>query len=718
MRKPGYRPEPCRSFGSGSCNAPAGMQAPQLEFIMRQTSLSLALCAAFATPAIAETLPDFVGETIVVTPTRFRDSSTDRAVNVTVIYREDIDRNPSVTLPDILRDYVGIGIRDLFGNNASNSTVDLRGFGAAAGQNTLVLVDGVRQNDIDLSGVVWSAIPLSAIERIEIVRGGSSVLHGAGAVGGVINIITRSPRGRQKEATLAARYGSFDTRNVQATGNLGGEQLGLTLAASSHRSDGWRDNNKNDQDSAYGNARWQLNRGEIALKLGADKQSLRLPGARIVEPDQNLNELVSNPEGAQTPLDWAKRDGWQAVLSGQFDLPLGELVADVNYRNKSQQAYFYQGGYPLYRETDLEMLAVSPRIKLPLQAGGLTHELTLGSDLGSWDYRLRTSNDPGNVSTPINRVQADQRNAALYAQDHIRLNELLSFTAGARLEWLRIKATDRYDPTAPGAFGSGAPAGGQSDREHAWELGLRYQAAPRHALYAKTGRSFRFATVDEIYESNAAFNNEFQFLKPQTALDAELGWETGTARRGGRAALYHARVRDEIHLDPYGSGIGNTNLPPLRRYGLELEGRGSVGGAVDVTASYTLTFAEFTSGVLNGVQLKGNGVPLVPRHKLALNATWKISPATRLTGSANHVGSQFMDNDEPNTLGVKIPAYTVADIRLEHRVGNWKLAAAINNVMDEEYHTYAVRSQFNADRYAAYPLPGRHGWASVEYQFK
>lgn len=684
--------------------------------LFRTTALVAAL--ALALPVHAEELPVFTGETIVVTPTRFPGLASDRAVNVTVISREEIGRNPAVTLPEILQDYAGIGLRDLFGNNAANSTVDLRGFGAAAGQNTLVLVDGVRQNDIDLSGVVWSAIPLSAIERIEIVRGGNSVLHGAGAVGGVINIITRSPVGRRNEATLGIRYGSFDTRSLQAAGNLVGENVGLALAAASHRSDGWRDNNDNSQDSFYGNARWKLNGGEIGFKLGADKQSLRLPGARFVEPDMNLNELASDPEGAQTPFDWAKRDGLQAVLSGQMQLPKGEVVADLNYRNKSQEAYFYFGGYPDYRKTALDMLTFSPRVKLPLESGGLKHEAILGIDLGVWDYRLRTSNDPGNIGQPINRVQADQRNTALYAQDHLRLSESLSLTAGARMEWFRIKATDSYDSTAPGgAWGSGALAGKQSEREHAWELGLRYRAAPQHTFYAKGGRSFRFATVDEIYEYAPDYSRAFQFLKPQTALDAELGWEIGSVRQGGRAALYHARVEDEIHLDPYGAGTGNTNLPPLRRYGLELEGRGSV-GAVYVSAAYTLAFAEFTSGVFNSVPLKGNKVPLVPRHKLALNATWKISPLTRLTGSANYVSSQYMDNDETNTLGVKIPAYTVADIRLEHRLNNWKLAAAINNVLDEAYHTYAVRSQFNADRYAAYPLPGRHGWVSVEYLFK
>jgi iron complex outermembrane receptor protein len=684
---------------------------------------TLILSALSAAPAAAETLPEFVGETIVVTPTRFRDIASDRAVNVTVIAREEIERNLAVTLPEIIQDYAGIGMRDLFGNNASNSTVDMRGFGAVAEQNTLILVDGVRQNDIDLSGVVWSAIPLSAIERIEIVRGGNSVMHGAGAVGGVINIITRSPEGRSDEATVIARYGSFNTRNLQATGNLVGENMGLTLAASNDRSDGWRDNNENRQDSFYGNARWKLDGGEIGFKLGADTQNLRLPGARLVEPDQNTNQLVSDPKGAQTPRDWASRDGWQAVLSGQFQLPKGEIAADLNYRNKAQESYYYFNGYPDYRKTALDMLSFSPRIKLPLSAGELTHELIMGLDLDTWNYQLSTSNDPANIGQPINQVQATQRNTALYAQDHLRLSDSLSMTAGARLEWFRIKATDNFDPAAPGSdYGSGAPSGGQNERESAWDMGMRYRAAPGQTFYAKAGRSFRFATVDEIYEYAPDSSRQFQFLKPQTSFDEELGWEFGTARYGGRAALYHAQVEDEIHLDPYGTGVGNTNLPPLRRYGMELEGRGSV-GVVDVSAAYTLAFAEFTSGVFNGVPLKGKNVPLVPRHKLALNASWNISPITRLTGSANFLSNQYMDNDETNTLGVKIPAYAVADIRLEHRVGNWKLAAAVNNLFDEKYYTYAVRSQFDiydsaADRYAAYPLPGRHGWVSAEYQFK
>jgi iron complex outermembrane receptor protein len=77
-----------------------------------------------------------------------------------------------------------------------------------------------------------------------------------------------------------------------------------------------------------------------------------------------------------------------------------------------------------------------------------------------------------------------------------------------------------------------------------------------------------------------------------------------------------------------------------------------------------------------------------------------------------------MDNDEPNSLGVRIPAYTLVDLKLTHRRGPWSFAASVNNLLNEKYYNYAVRSQFVADRYNAYPLPVINGSVSVEYQFR
>lgn len=676
---------------------------------MRQTSLSLAIGVAFVTFAQAETLPEFVGETIVVTPTRFPQALSGQTANTTVITRQQIENSPQATLPELLAQQAGIGMRDLNGNHASAGTIDLRGFGAAAGQNTLILLDGRRLNDIDLATVDWSALPLSAIERIEIVRGGSSVLYGAGAVAGVINIITRSPLGLVNQAHGKVQLGSFNTRDVQLSGNLSGESAGIRMAADHYRSDGWRDNNENTQRSLNGDARWKHDLGELVFKFGGSKQDTRLPGPRTVEPDMGLNQLETDPEGTNTPLDWAKREGYQAGLSNLFTFGRNEVLLDLDYRNKLQQSYYDFGGFPDYRDVDLDMWSFSPRAKLAFDTGNVGHSLILGADLQWWDYRLRMSNAQANIGTPFHRVTADQNSKGVYARDEMQLSQATRLTLGGRYEWFDIRAQDQFDASAPGAWGSGASPGSQDETQYAWELGLNHRLNAQHAVFARWARSFRFATVDEIYEGS------FQFLKPQTSQDAQAGWEWGSGASRLRTAAYYMQVDDEIHLDPY--NFDNTNLPPLERYGLELEAHGRL-GAVDLSAAYTRAYAKFTAGSLNGIALEGKDVPLVPRNKLALGAVWHISSHTRVSADVNYVGSQHMDNDELNSVEQMIPAYTLVDLKLMRQMGDWQLAVALNNLFDEHYYTYAVHSSSNADRFNAYPLPGRNGWVSVEYTFK
>jgi iron complex outermembrane receptor protein len=685
---------------------------------MRQTPIALTFGVVFAASAHAETLPEFIGETIVVTPTRFPQALSGQSASTTVITRQDIENSPQATLPELLAQYAGIGMRDQLGNHATASTVDLRGFGAAAGQNTLILLDGRRLNDIDLSAIDWSALPLSAIERIEIVRGGASVLHGGGAVGGVINIITRSPLRQSDQVTAKVQLGSFNTRDVQVSGNLSGDTAGVRIAADHYRSDGWRDNNETTQRSLNGDARWKHALGELVFKFGGDSQAVRLPGPRTVEPDAGLNQLATDPEGTSTPLDWAKRKGYQAGLNGSFNFGRNEVLLDLDYRNKQQQAYFDFGGFPSYTDTDLDMWSFSPRVRLPFETGGVSHSLVVGADFQRWDYRLLTSNAQANIGTPINHVTAEQDSSALYARDEVKLNSATRLTLGARVEWFAIDASDQFNSAAPGGlFGSGALPGSQDETQTAWELGINHRLNPNHALFARVARSFRFATVDEVYGFSPGFSHEFQFLKPQTSHDAQVGWEWGRGASRLRSAAYYMRVKDEIHLDNYTTGIGNTNFPPLERYGLELDANGRL-NSVDWHAAYTLAFAEFTDGTLNGVALAGKDVPLVPRNKLSLGAVWHLDGQTRLAVDAQYVGSQRMDNDEPNSFDQKIPAYTLVDLKLIRQVGNWQLAAALNNLFDENYYTYAVHSTSNADRFNAYPLPGRNAWVSVEYTFK
>jgi len=665
-------------------------------------------------------------EEIIVTGTRFVDSFRDKPLNVSIITEEDIRNSAAKTVPDLVSEKAGVSVHDFYGNNAANAGIDLRGAGATGGSNTLVLLDGRRISDIDLAGVQWSAIPMVAIERIEVLRGSGTVLFGGGATNGVINIITRSPARIGNTAQFSLSAGSYDTYQGQLYANKFWERFGISIVASNYDSDGYRKNNSNRQSNVETKLTWLMDNAQLQLRLGADRQDIRLPGARLVDPSIGVNLLDTDRRGTVTPLDYATRDGNRAALEYSHTMPFGDINVDLSYRNRPQTSYYDFSGFPLYTVTDLDMLAFAPRARIAHSLFGGPGNLVVGLDWQRWRYQRGISDFPANSGQPHNRIGATQYNTGFYVQDTSQLTENLSMLAGARAERQSLSATDEYDAASPGgAFGSGAPAASRVDHQHAADLGLRYQLQPSWALIGKLARSFRLANVDEIYEQSAFFSNEFQLLRPQTAVTGEAGIAYHQGATHVQASVFVTDVKDEIHLDPFTSGVGNTNLPPSRRRGLELEAKTQATKDLSLNAAYTYTVARFRSGefvgggfALSNNVIAGKTVPLVPRHKLNLGASWLIQPQTRLTAAVNYVGRQYMENDEANDLGAMIPAYTVTDLKLSHEIGDFRLALAVNNLFDRKYYNYGVKSAFTAGRYNAYPLPERNAMLTMEYRFK
>jgi outer membrane receptor protein involved in Fe transport len=144
--------------------------------------------------------------------------------------------------------------------------------------------------------------------------------------------------------------------------------------------------------------------------------------------------------------------------------------------------------------------------------------------------------------------------------------------------------------------------------------------------------------------------------------------------------------------------------------------------SVKISAAYAYTDAKFLEGTLEGsafaigtdIPIAGKTVPLVPRHKVNLGIVWDIAARTQLSGAFTAVSEQVLDNDEPNTLEHRIPAYYVADVKLAQSFRWGRIAATVNNLFGEKYYNYAVRSAFVPDRYSVYPLPERTVSLAVE----
>ena len=695
---------------------------------MRRVSAAL----LFVVPALALLVPPASAQDVdgvIVHATRFPEDVRRLPASTTVIGAEEIRASAARTLPELLEQQVGVTMKDFYGNNAALTSIDLRGFGVTGPQNTLILLDGRRLTDIDLSSLQWAAIPLSGIERIEVLRGTGAVLYGDGASSGVVNIVTRSPLRPGSAFEVMGTAGTFHTVAGQLYGRttIAGDAgtVGLNASAYGFASNGYRVNNRNEQQNTTFNLRWAFGESVLDLRMGTDAQELRLPGARRVQPSIGLDEYARDPRGAQTPLDYSSRDGKRAGLAFTQRFGEAELNLGLDWRGKDQRSYFDQSGSPIYRADGLDVTTFSPRLRWPFATGGIGHRLTVGVDLNAWRYDSRRANLPQNVARPINRVRVSEDTRAFYVQDLVELSRDTRLSLGWRTERMRLAGTDTLDATAPGfAFNTAAAPAASTQRRNAWEAGVRHALSPAWSAFGRVGRSFRFVNVDEIYENDALFNAQFQILRPQQSTTREAGAEWREAGRSLRVAAFRTDVTDEIHLDPFTTGVGNTNLPPSRRQGFELEATGRASSRLRLRAGYAYTDARFREGVLAGgafaigtnLNVAGKRVPLVPAHKLNLGFAWEVSPRTQLSGSLSAVSSQHMDNDEPNTLGVKLPAYGTLDLKLRREFGWGSLALAGNNLTGERYYSYAVRSAFTADRYSVYPLPGRTLALTVEFR--
>jgi len=179
---------------------------------VKRISISSAV-VGLVLPFAHATADPLVSDPITVTATRFPTGLESAPVSVTVIDAQEISRSAARNLSELLKLQAGVQVLDLSGINGSQTRLDTGGFGATANQNTLVLLNGRRLNDVDLTGANLASIPLDSVARVEILHGSATVAYGDNAVGGVINIVTKSGF-EGPTANMTASAGSYRTNTL------------------------------------------------------------------------------------------------------------------------------------------------------------------------------------------------------------------------------------------------------------------------------------------------------------------------------------------------------------------------------------------------------------------------------------------------------------------------------------------------------------------------
>ena len=382
--------------------------------------------------------------------------------STSVITAEEIRQSPAQTVQEIIAQVPGVQLTSLFGGvNGARTTVDIRGFGAFAAPNTLVLINGRRVNDIDLQSVDFSTLPRDSIERIEITKGNSgAVLYGDNAIGGVINVVLKNGVGGPPVAMRAeGGVGSFNTRmaSLSATTNYG--PWSTSFYGNGIKSDGYRVNNALDQRNAVGNLNYTTPGLSAFLTLSGDDQKLGLPGGRLVDPSIGLNELVTNRRGAATPLDYGNQQGANATAGFTKTLLNGvDLIVDGGVRDRKNQAAFFSPFANSYVDAHLQTWSITPRLSIKNMIFGMPSAILTGIDYYDATFhqerpriqrhrrrsiptisaanacRLLCSTPSGCCRRRISRMARRIQNTSLSARD--RLNDppncAIFFTCGAQ----------------------------------------------------------------------------------------------------------------------------------------------------------------------------------------------------------------------------------------------------------------------------------------------
>jgi outer membrane receptor protein involved in Fe transport len=657
---------------------------------MRAVQVAL-IVAALASPglAAAQDVPRLAP--VVVTPGRIQQQADDAPASVTVIGGEEVRKSPSQTVDDLLRQ---VPTFSLFRRSSSLVThptaqgVSLRGIGPSGASRAIVLVDGIPANDPFGGWVPWSRIPTLGIDQIEIVRGGGSSVWGSGALGGVIHVLTRRPRGNHVE--FEASHGSFDTTSFDLWGSAVHGPFGIVMEGAWFETGGYpivkrsrRGPIDRDADSRHG----VLN-GRIELKPSKDL-TLYVAGSWFDEERQNGTRRLVNDTAAgtmATGVTLTTSDGseWQAAVFWQKQMFHSTFTTQAVDRASETMALDQRS----------PSVSVGGSFSWARRFG--RHGLLVGTDArwveGETDEEVFVA--PAGAFARIRVAGGEQFLAGAYLQDSIEIAKGWQLVAGIRGDWVNSYDGRRKD-VPPAA---GVPARQRfSDSEYVIvspRLGTLVKVASATDVHASVYQGFRAPTLNELYRSfrvRADVTVANEHLEPERLIGGEAGVRQRVGPVDARGTVFWNEVQDQILNVTTATALPdcvagttcrqrrNVELTRIRGAEGEIEIRPTPEWRVLIGHAYTDAQVIESHGQ---PALEGKRLAQVPKHVTTGSVRWERPEWLAVQVSARFVGGQF--EDDVNTL--PLGRYTTLDVHLSRAVTKWgTVFLAVENLTNEEY---------------------------------
>ena len=614
----------------------------------RAALASLAL--AMAAPSVhAESAPA-TSSTVLVTATRSPQPLADVISDSVTIGAEQIAESGAGSVIDLLQRQRGIEVARN-GGAGTSSTVFIRG---ANGNQNIVLVDGVRIGSSTTGAANWSAIPLTAIDRIEIVYGPLSSLYGADAIGGVIQIFTKTGKGAPS-VTAFAGYGSDSTREFDASvsGATGGSNsFSYSISAGTEKSDGFSatrpgsssynaDRDGYDKSNLAAQLRYQVANGyEVGALLLHSKLESRYDSGASAYDVRSEAELSNAAVFARARV----LPGWTSLLQYSQSRDKG-----ANWSSAAASGYS----------------------RIDSTQKGLTwqNDVLIGADVLQLLYDHREEEVSTNGSALLNRERSTNAFAASY-----------NARRGAHL----FNASARRDKSVYGGHNTGS-------------IGYGYSFSNALRATASYGSSFRAPTYNELYYP--AYGNPAN--RPEQGRNAEVGLRYDDGVHAIGASYYRNRLTDLlVNTNPcpfgvaeYKSGCAyNVNRAQLE--GITAYGATRMLG-VDLNASVDLQDPKDET----------TGQRLARRSKKHANLSAAYTVGALKGGvEVDLSGDRYDDAANKNRLG----GYGLVNLFATYAFArDWSALVRWNNVGDKQY-----------DLARNYATPGSKVFAGIRYGYK